>query len=127
MNKRVKHLIDHQGIGTGNYWSDLQWSNFIRAQGETACNGFTFLPGVLRRADLKSYQRYPFALRLADRFRDQKTILYVWRTQWTTYGASITDTNHVLLGRIVLQRGLLMVMDLEQEAGIKLASAKEAV
>lgn len=128
MNKRLQKLMAEQPICTGNVCTDMQWSSFIRPQGETACNGFTFPPGELRRTDLKAFARYPSALALARRHPDQTTILYVWRTRWAIYGASITDANDVLLARGILSgpNYSSTVLELERAAGIKYATAKEA-
>lgn len=121
MNKRIARLAAEQGVYTGNVWSGLQYSNFIRSEHETECNGFTNPPGKLRDFDLKPYREYhPFALALAERYKNTTTILYVWRTRHATYGATITDQHNRILDRII-RRGPgfdATVRDLEAAAGL---------
>lgn len=44
-----------QGFITGNVFSSIQTSSFVRAHDNLHCNGHTFEPGALRAADLKLF------------------------------------------------------------------------
>lgn len=102
MNKRLSKLVNEDCVGVGNVWSNVQFSNYIRPDSETECNGFHFPRGKLREADLKPYrEHHPFAVRLADHCKNVECVLYVWRTKYAVYGATLTDTAHRILRRCV--------------------------
>lgn len=50
-------------ISTGNVWSGVQTSSYVRAYSNTECNGFTNAPGHLRDFDLKGFTQMPAYVR----------------------------------------------------------------
>lgn len=68
-------------VGTGNVISNVQHSAFIRAASNTWCNGFSWSPGVLRDADLKSFRQLPHHIRrrILEATQDEQAILYMFR------------------------------------------------
>lgn len=105
--KIVERLVATQGAHRGNVVGDLQFSWFIRPTHETECNGFYFKAGHLHTTDLKPFDRYPFAIQMAEQFSHQKTVLYVWRRNRRgmpplVFGATITDAGGRILERRVL-------------------------
>lgn len=102
--KIVKRLAATTGVHRGNVIGDLQFSWFVRPTHETECNGFYFKSGHLHTTDLKPFEPYPWAIRMAERFSHQKTVLYVWRRNRRgmpplVFGATITDDGHHILDR----------------------------
>lgn len=129
MNKRLQKLLAEHPIGMGNFCTDVQFSNFIRPQGETSCNGFTFPPGQLRNFDLKPFEHhFRFAVHLARQYPDLTTVLYVWRTPYVVYGASITTAQGELLSHVFLRgpKFVETVLELERLAGIVYQTARTA-
>lgn len=58
------------GFMTGNVFSSVQSSSFIRPYSETRCNDFDFAPGELREADLKYFSRVAYFQPGLKRFLD---------------------------------------------------------
>lgn len=70
-------------ISTGNVIANTQLSLYIRPYHETECNGYTFKPGELLEADLKSFRYRPpddVMDILRDKGREKSVILYMFST-----------------------------------------------
>lgn len=70
-------------ISTGNVVANTQLSLYIRPYRETECNGHTFQPGELLRADLKAFEYRPpddIMVILFDKDRKDSVILYMFST-----------------------------------------------
>ena len=102
MNKALARAIERGYVGQGNVISDTQFSSYVRAHDETACNGFTFAPGHLRAYDVKGFAHYPHAVQLL-RGRTDKTVLYAWRRGSVDYGATLATVDGVILSRVILR------------------------
>jgi len=129
--KLVASIVAKQGCYHGNVTTDVQFSWIIRPVDETSCNGFDFNAGELRRADLKPFGDYPFAVAMANQVPHRKTVLFVWRRHRkhegaVIYGATLTDMKGNILDRRVrgyTRFGRATVRYLEHAAGLKIAAS----
>lgn len=103
-NKRANHIT------TGNAYTNVQSSTYIRPRKETQCNGFTFQPKHLQQADLKIFQ-YTYREMDAVRHYVEKTAFFEENTaiayrffhtdgqRHVVHGVIITDANYRLVRR----------------------------
>lgn len=120
-SKRLAGLVADNGAYRGNACTDVQISTFVRPTDETQCNGFDFPRGQLRDFDLKPYRKhFPWVLRMIQRHTADTTVLYVWRTKHTTYGATLATPDGQVIERQAAPGGtwaaLKAVLYLEGEA-----------
>lgn len=54
-HKTFDRIAAKDYIGTGNVYSNIQLSNYIRAFNDVDCNGFDWKPGDLQAADIKPW------------------------------------------------------------------------
>ena len=97
-------------VSSGNVYSNVQTSSFIRAYNETECNGRNWEPGVLQAADLKLFierLRIPdYVLKaVREAAKDVDVILYRFchgrRDNRVTHGWVITSRAHEVIARFV--------------------------
>lgn len=119
--KAFDALIDRtQGtICDGNVWGAAQFSNYVRAETQTECNGATFAPGRLAASDIKTFGHNQYlvmgmvkrARESNPELRDSSLIVYLFRNTRVNYGYLITDAHKNLLMSHSMARNGRAILD----------------
>jgi hypothetical protein len=96
-------------VMTGNVYSNVQVSSYIRPHSETECNGHTFKPGELRESDLAPFIRSgaprQFLTKIRELTETESAILYKFRhyvgRREIVHGYALTRAGtHELIARL---------------------------